>query len=754
MANNPFTAQSERNNNVPRSTHDMSFQSNISLRFGRLYPVFCQEVLAGETHSIQATFGLRTLPLVFPTQTRMRAKLHYFYVRNRTLWEDWQDFIFHTKSNLTPPRFGKNNKTNFGTCSLMDTLGLPSVVYSNQKFAANIPLSSSDTSVHYTIDAGVAPLIQTFPLALQPGSFKLANSKVTYDETRWPNLQTTNLLSSCDYGTINNVAIHVKTSDLVGEKETEYKGNNRVNYTVFYNPKNFTGSFKGTLNIPMYIFTDSNQRVISVKYPDGENFGPSSLDLTTGVLYFSLNPQAASLATDMYLVMLSMDALDPQTMKPSIYKSGICPSSPLKTLIKDYIEVEAIKYPDGLDLKNVSPDKNPFTNGDIPTSTLPCRAYDAIYNSFYRNQQLDPLVINGEIEYNKFTRSQKGGEDNDTYDYYNVNWESDIFTTCLPSPQQGAAPLVGITNAETQSIAYRSPDGKVYQITPHTSDDGSSLESIDVTDSKENNVISVAQAFTQGITINDLRNVNALQKYLELNQRKGYRYKDLVKGHFDVDIKYDELNYPEFIGGIAKDLFVNPVTATAESSGNSEQSPTVLGDLGAQAGVIGQSERITKYCDEHGFIIGVLSIVPVPVYSQTMPRFFSKMGHLDYFTPEFANIGMQPISKDLLCPLQFRMDSTLDHSETTFGYQRPWADYVRNLDQSHGLFRTSLRNFILNREFDSVPSLGRDFIQCNGDHLNDIFASTLPNEDKLIGDIYFDYQKQSPVPFISIPQLD
>lgn len=64
-----------------RNTFDLSFQNNLTTRFGRLIPCYCQEVIPGDSFKIQPTFGLRYLPQVFPVQTRMRANLHFFYVR-------------------------------------------------------------------------------------------------------------------------------------------------------------------------------------------------------------------------------------------------------------------------------------------------------------------------------------------------------------------------------------------------------------------------------------------------------------------------------------------------------------------------------------------------------------------------------------------------------------------------------------------------------------------------------------------------
>ena len=130
---NEFSKKSNVKNRVPRSTHDLSFQNNLTLKFGAITPVFCREVLAGDSYRISPSFGLRALPLVFPCQTRMRAYLHFFYVRNRTLYKDWMDFIFGTKRNLVPPYLSSSSPVRYEPSSLADYLGLPCVYYNSDE---------------------------------------------------------------------------------------------------------------------------------------------------------------------------------------------------------------------------------------------------------------------------------------------------------------------------------------------------------------------------------------------------------------------------------------------------------------------------------------------------------------------------------------------------------------------------------------------------------------------------------------------
>ena len=99
---NIFTKTNDYVESPNRNVFDGSFANNLTLKMGDLVPVFCKEVLPGDAFKIDATFGLRFMPMVFPVQTRLKANLHFFYVRNRTLWKDWSDFIGKTKEVISP----------------------------------------------------------------------------------------------------------------------------------------------------------------------------------------------------------------------------------------------------------------------------------------------------------------------------------------------------------------------------------------------------------------------------------------------------------------------------------------------------------------------------------------------------------------------------------------------------------------------------------------------------------------------------
>ena len=386
----------------------------------------------------------------------------------------------------------------------------------------------------------------------------------------------------------------------------------------------------------------------------------------------------------------------------------------------------------------------------LKISALPFRAYESIYNCFYRDSRNNPLMLDGQPEYNKWLLTVEGGCDQTPYTLRYRNWEPDFLTTAVQSPQQGVAPLVGITTRGDMRFQDQET-GQVYTAKANLAEDGQSIESFTVMTPTmpEGNLLALGDMVTSGISISDFRNVNALQVWLETNMRKGMTFKDLIKGHFNVDVRFDELDMPEFIGGVSRSVQVHSVTQT---SSDVEGSP--LGSYAGQASLVGASgDSITHYCDEPGYIIGILSITPTPAYSQLLPKHFIKRNTLDYFSPEFGHVGFVPIKMKEVCPVQaFSMG--IDRLNDTFGYQRAWYDYLASTDEIHGLFRTSLRNYLMTRTFYLPPDLSESFLLVDPGQLNEVFASTTENDDKILGQIYYDVSVKRPIPRYGVPRLE
>ena len=392
-----------------------------------------------------------------------------------------------------------------------------------------------------------------------------------------------------------------------------------------------------------------------------------------------------------------------------------------------------------------------YGSPDIPVSALPFRAYESIYNAFYRDIRNNPYDPNGDgnYEYNKYIPTMEGGADTNTYELHRRNWEQDFLTTAVQSPQQGTAPLVGVSGDGT--FRFQDESGQTFTAKAIVSDDGNEITGFSLEDSKMpvGNVQFLMDVASAGFTINDFRSVNSFQRWLETNMRKGLRYRDQIMAHYGVSVRYDELDMPEFIGGMSVPVTVNQVTQTTPTDG----SP--LGMYAGQASAIGKGRSVTKYFDEHGFIMAIFSVTPVPNYSQLLPKYFLKTDALDYFFPEFGHIGYQPIFYNEVCPLQGYNAGGASELQKVFGYQRAWYEYLASTDEVHGEFRTTLRNYLINRVFSQAPELSEEFLLVDPEQVNDVFAVTTEDTgDKILGQIYFKISAKRPIPLFGIPKID
>lgn len=764
----PFGKNGGPANSVGRNASDLSFQNNLTMNFGALIPCGLWEAIPGTSAKIDTTLGLRFMPTAFPLQTRMRADVHFFYVRNRALYDDWMDH-FTMKSYGTggkktnPPYISPKNarsKDMFATGSLGDYLGLPTTLVGN---FGNNPLSLE------LYKSGIPCFSDSDqPLVSTPSDFEFASSGDNIFEADYsndpsePSLFYTFLSSvkgSASLGFYNLVGnfyrIDGRSFNTLDFNLSQRLGENQAVYPcigVFQLVKDSFGAVIGVSDSCILQLTQTKTEGESyttyIKCPNGST--PESK-----VQYSFTNVGGASRGA-----VFSVESFDDVDEFSQHY-----------ALFIGYAVMGAGSQSRQLNLSDFSIDYDPILPGsvvqdaiDVPGLKLPWeikpvnaysfRAYEMIYNAFYRDERNNPFYIDGEPQYNKYLPTTAGGEDLNIYKLHYRNWEQDFLTTCVPTPQMGPAPLVGISTAGVMSL--QDPEsGQVYQVQAKTADDADTIVGFDVTENLPQAVTrSLVNYASSGISINDFRNVNAFQRWLETNIRRGYKYRDQIKAHYDVDIRFDELNMPEFIGGCSIDILPTTVTNTTEGAdGNA------LGTYAGQLYGSGSAKHpVTCYCDEPGLIMAIVSVVPVPNYSQLMPKHFWKFDALDYFTPEFGHIGLQPVMSNEVAPIQLAQEGEDKFKKDVFGYQRAWYEYLQRVDEVHGQFRKELRNYVMNRVFDSQPKLGPDFCVINPEHLNDVFTVTkLPDGtliDKIQGQIYFNASFKQPIPKYGVPRLE
>lgn len=810
MTNGAFDATLDVNNEIKVNNFDWSHANNLTTQIGRVTPVFCELIPAHGSVRINPRFGLQFMPMVFPIQTRLRARMMFFKYPLRALWDGYRDFVGNFREDLEEPyldMFTEDHiKAMAKTGSLGDYLGLPTTlvgdfgtgtdmgiptftmasVKGNQfggssefTYLAGLPLTSLSNysdfyrlSPHPTEAPMTSGASNTVP---SPGSASSSNvinivPHLHYDFTTDDGPVTRSSVVTIQIPTHPG---KVKPSDF----------SKFGNYTTVY------VSTSSITDIMSYIGCVQKDGALHLSFSFPQSFIDSkvegfSLDLYMNVISrFGRRVSGSNTAWDSELTPLG------ELLTDGSFKSGV-QTSGWSWSMANVLAGNTDQYVGTYKLNNGAPvdltlKTSPYYNhlsvnsqNQIKISAYACRAYEGIYNAYIRDNRNNPYYINGQVQYNKWIPTYDGGADTNVYRLRYANWEKDFLTTAVQSPQQGTAPLVGITTytetvdavddsgqpvvRELSRIALVDEEGKKYQVSFDSDDEGLKGVSYVELDNEvkmrqPRNLIDVV---TSGISINDLRNVNAYQKFLELNMRKGYSYRDIIEGRFNVKVRYDELLMPEFFGGFSRDIEMHSISQTVDQDLNGTQTyAKALGSQSGIAGVRGDSGRALEcFCDEESIVMGILIVTPLPVYTQLLPKYFTYRGLLDHYQPEFNHIGFQPILYKEVCPIQ-AYNELPESIHDVFGYNRPWYEYVQKYDQAHGLFRSNLSNFLMNRVFNQKPELAQSFLVIDPEQVTDVFAVTKADDgtdltDKIYGQIWFDCTAKLPISRVAIPRLD
>lgn len=120
---------------IQRSRFDRSFQHKTTFNAGELIPVYCSEVLPGDTVEMDLSTLIRMNTPIFPTMDNCVADVYFFFVPNRLVWDHWREFMGeNTQSYWTPqteyqvPQIISPPETGFDKGSIADYFGWPTNV--------------------------------------------------------------------------------------------------------------------------------------------------------------------------------------------------------------------------------------------------------------------------------------------------------------------------------------------------------------------------------------------------------------------------------------------------------------------------------------------------------------------------------------------------------------------------------------------------------------------------------------------------
>lgn len=369
-------------------------------------------------------------------------------------------------------------------------------------------------------------------------------------------------------------------------------------------------------------------------------------------------------------------------------------------------------------------------------NALPFRAYQLIYNEYYRDQNVQlPVGVekdSGSIDPTEFaaiTQLRKRA------------WMKDYFTSCLPWPQRGPESSVFIEN----QVGYKDT-GFVPVQPPFVPQTGamSRTGSGGITVAGVEHLIENIDYVEGQITVNELRRSVRIQEWLEKNARGGARYVEQLMSHFGILPEDARLQRPEFLGGGKYPVVVSEVLNTASNDEEGEFYP--LGEMGGHGISVGGRAGFKKRFTEHGYVIGLMSVMPLPAYQQGIPKHFLRRDKLEFPWPEFANLGEQEVlNKELY------FDGTDGEDNNTFGYQSRYAECKYIPSTVHGDFRGNLDYWHMGRIFNSRPALNGSFIE--GDPTKRVFAVEDEEVNSLLCQCYQKISAIRPLPYYGTPIL-
>lgn len=403
---------------------------------------------------------------------------------------------------------------------------------------------------------------------------------------------------------------------------------------------------------------------------------------------------------------------------------------------------------------------------NIEVNALPFRAYNLIYNEWFRDENLiDSVKVNKE----------DGGDSPDDFVLLRRGKRHDYFTSCLPWPQKGdgvelalGTPKLEVTSdyGPVFDFTHVNSREKLYGVTL-VSNNKQTSESESTTISRlkggfSGDVADVMLTSTSGdwrmswargadlgigitqadaLTINSLREAFQLQRLLERDARGGTRYTELIRSHFGVVSPDARVQRPEYLGGGKYNININPVIQNSASNDTSPQGN--LASFGMAAGV---KNGFKHSFVEHCFVIGLVCVRADLTYQQGIPRMFSRQTRFDHYWPTLAHLGEQAVlNKEIYAQGN-------DKDDEVFGYQERFAEYRYANSKITGKMRStapeSLDVWHLSQKFESLPVLNKEFIQENPP-IKRVIA--VQNEPEFIMDVFFDLKCARPMPTYAVP---
>lgn len=357
---------------------------------------------------------------------------------------------------------------------------------------------------------------------------------------------------------------------------------------------------------------------------------------------------------------------------------------------------------------------------NLEVSALPFRAYDLIYNEWYRDENLvDPLVI-----------STESGKDTTTSMTLQAHaWKKDYFTAASPWPQKGPAVTVPVELGAQSAVSINitgngSPSfnmGTLYTINNGNAQDAQCARFTNpapdanrITATWSDPALSATASFDGTelgtVDINKLREAFALQRFEEHRALYGSRYTEYLR-YLGIRASDARLQRPEYLGGGRQTIQFSEVLQTAEGT-------DPVGTMRGHGIAAMRTNRYRRFIEEHGLVLTFMMVQPIPVYAQGLPRLWNRRFKEDFWQKELEHIGEQEV-------LNKELYAASEEPDGVFGYQDRYDEYRSHESSISGEFRDTLDYWHMARIFDNQPTLNQSFVY--GAPTNRVFMEQTQN---------------------------
>lgn len=343
-----------------------------------------------------------------------------------------------------------------------------------------------------------------------------------------------------------------------------------------------------------------------------------------------------------------------------------------------------------------------FADGPMLVNALPLRAYNLIFNEYYRDQDLvTELAV-----------LKTDGADATVFTLQSCAWEKDYFTTARAEESKGAevtiplvgdAPIYGIGSADQTWAAgpvnaYETETGvRAYANYKNIAQNDANNLFYAEKGTDSNPAIYADLESASAVSINDLRLALAIQRYQEARNMYGSRYVEYLR-YLGVRSSDARLQKPEYLGGGRQVIQFSEVL--------DHTSAGTLGAMGGHGIAAMRTNRYRRFFEEHGIVMTIMSVVPKSIYADGIPKRNFREVKEDYYQKELAHLGDQEVlCRELYCDAADQDD--------VFGYQARYDEYRTMESSIAGEFRTSLDHWHMARIFGAEPSLNSTFVTCS-----------------------------------------